>query len=69
MLVFLDDAKLFYVEVDNSDFATRAILSQQSEVDGKWHLVVFFSKLLSSFKQNYKIYNKKILVIIYILEE
>jgi len=27
-------------------------------MDGKWHPVAFYSKLLSSVEQNYKIYNK-----------
>jgi len=46
MLVFLDDAKLFCIEVDISDFAIGAVLSQQLEIDGKWHPVAFFSKFL-----------------------
>jgi len=32
--------------------------------NSKWHPVTYFNKTLSLVKQNYKIYNKKILVII-----
>jgi len=38
-------------------------------MDGKWHPVAFYSKSLSSMKQNYKIYNKEMLAIIHALEE
>ena len=69
ILVFLNDAKSFCVEADSLDFTTGAVLSQQSEVDSKWHLIAFFSKFLSPVKQNYKTHDKKILVIIYALEE
>ena len=69
MLVFPDDVKLFYVEVDSLDFATGAVLSQQSEADGKWHLIAFSSKSLSPVEWNYKIYDKEMLVIIHTLEE
>jgi len=55
--------------LDSCDFATRVVLFQIFKEDGEWHLVTFLSKFLSSVKYNYKIYNKKILVIIYVLEE
>ena len=69
MLVSPNNIKSFCIKVNSSNFATRAVLSQQLEADSKWHLVVFFSKSLSLVKQNYEIYNKKILVIIYALEK
>jgi len=59
----------FWVEADSLDFATRAVLSQQSTTDRKWHPVVFYSKSLSSVEQNYKIHEKEMLAIIYMLEE
>jgi len=65
----LNDAKPFYVEVDSSDFATGAVLSQQSEVDGKWHSVAFFSKFLFLVQQNYEIHNKETLEIICTLKK
>jgi len=59
----------FQIEADSSNFATRAVLSQQSTTDGKWHPVAFYSKSLSSVERNYKIHNKETLAIIYALEE
>jgi len=37
---------------DSSDFATGAVLSQQSPEDNKWHPVAFLSKSLSPVEQN-----------------
>jgi hypothetical protein len=47
VLISLDNSRPFQIEADSSDFATVAILSQQSLADEKWHLVAFLSKLLS----------------------
>jgi len=55
--------------VNSLDFTTGAVLSQQSKEDNKWHLVAFFNKPLFPVEQNYKIHNKKILVVIQALEE
>jgi len=63
------DSEPFRVEADSSDFATGAVLSQQSMADGKWHPVVFYSKSLFSVERNYEIYNKEMLAIIRALEE
>jgi hypothetical protein len=51
------------VEADSSDFATGAVLSQQTE-DDKWHPVVFLSKSLNAIKWNYEIHDKEMLTII-----
>jgi len=59
----------FRVEADSSDFATGAVLSQQSTTDRKWHPVVFYNKSLSSMERNYEIHNKEMLAIIPALEE
>ena len=59
----------FWIEANSSDFATGAVLSQQSTTDGKWHPVVFYSKSLSSVEWNYEIYDKEMLAIIHVLEE
>ena len=67
--VFLQESDPFWTEVDSLDFATGAVLSQQSTMDGKWHPVAFYSKSLSSMERNYKIYDKKMLAIIHALEE
>jgi len=69
VLMSPQDLEPFQVEADSLDFATGAVLSQQSTADGKWHPVVFYSKSLSSVEQNYKIHNKEMLAIIRALEE
>ena len=69
VLVSPQDLDLFRIEADSFNFATGAVLSQQSPTDGRWYLVVFYSKLLSLVEQNYEIYNKEILAIIWALEE
>jgi len=69
VLVSLQESDPFRIEADSSDFATGAVLSQQSTTDGKWHPVAFYSKSLSSMEQNYEIHDKEILAIIRALEE
>jgi len=69
VLVSPQDSEPFQVEADSSDFATGAVLSQQSTTDGKWHPVAFYSKSLSSIERNYKIHDKEMLAIIRVLEE
>ncbi|KAG5728455.1 hypothetical protein E4T56_gene19017 [Termitomyces sp. T112] len=69
VLVFPDDDSSFRVEVDSSDFATGAVLSQQSKGDGKWHPVTFYSKSLNAVEWNYKIHDKEMLAIIQSFEE
>jgi len=48
---------------------TRAVLSQQSPEDNKWHPVAFLSKSLSPVERSYKIHNKEMLAIVRALEE
>jgi len=69
VLMFPQDLEPFWVEADSSDFATGAVLSQQSTADGKWHPIAFYSKSLSSVERNYKIHDKEMLAIIRVLEE
>jgi len=69
VLVSPQDLEPFWVEVDSSDFAIGAVLSQQSMTDGKWHPVAFYSKSLSSVEWNYEIHDKEMLAIICALEE
>ena len=54
-----DDSKPFHVEADSLNFATGAVLLQQSLDDLKWHPVTFYSKSLNTVKQNYKIMMRK----------
>jgi len=63
------DLEPFQIEADSSNFATGAVLSQQLTKNGKWHLVAFYSKSLSSMERNYEIHNKEMLAIIHVLEE
>ena len=69
VLVSPQESDPFQIEADSSDFATGAVLSQQSMTDGKWHPVAFYSKFLSSVEWNYKIHDKEMLAIIRALEE
>src|SRR5271156_6293190 len=69
ILVLPDDSKAFHIEADSSDFATGALLSQESSEDGKWHPVAFLSKSLSAVERNYEIHDKEMLAIVRALEE
>jgi len=69
VLVLPQDLELFQIEADSSDFASRAVLSQQLSREEKWHLVVFYSKSLSLVERNYEIHDKKMLTIIHALKE
>ena len=59
ILVLPDNSKPFCIEADSSDFAAKAVLSQQSLNDEKWHPVAFLSKSLSPVECNYKIHDKE----------
>ena len=63
ILIFPDDSRPFQVEVDSSDFAMEAVLSQQSQTDDKWHPVAYYSKSLNAVEQNYEIHDKEMLAI------
>ena len=63
------DSEPFHIEADSSDFASRAVLSQQLPGEDKWHPVAFYSKSLSPVERNYKIHDKEMLAIICALEE
>jgi len=69
VLVSLQESDPFQIEADSSDFATGAVLSQQSMMDRKWHPIAFYSKSLSSVERNYEIHDKEMLAIIRALEE
>jgi len=63
------DLEPFCIEADSSNFASRAVFSQQLPREEKWHLVAFYSKSLSPVEQNYEIHDKEMLAIIHVLEE
>src|SRR6202034_1246488 len=64
-----DNSRPFRIEADSSDFATGAVLSQESSEDDKWHPVAFLSKSLSPVERNYDIHDKEMLAIIRAMEE
>jgi len=64
-----NDKDPFELSTDASDFATGAVLLQKDMQTNLWHPVAFFSKSLNVHKRNYKIYDKKLLVVIQGLEE
>ena len=64
-----DNKNLFRLFTNVSDFATSMVLSQLDPVDGLFHPVAFYLKSLNVYKQNYKIYNKKLLAIFQAFEE
>jgi hypothetical protein len=67
ILTILHDNAPWRIESDCSDHVLGGILSQ--EVDGKWLMMAFLSKSLSSTERNYKVYNKELLAIMSCLEE
>jgi len=69
ILALSQDSEPFRIETNSSDFASKAILSQQLPGEKKWHLVAFYSKSLSPVEWNYKIHDKEILAIIHALKE
>ena len=69
ILMFPDDSRPFQVEVDSSNLATGAVLSQQSQTDDKWHPVAYYSKNLNAVERNYEIHDMEMLAIIRALED
>jgi hypothetical protein len=55
------------METDALDGVVAGVLSQ--EVKGKWHPIAFYSKTMLAPKQNYKIHNKEMLVVVWALEK
>ena len=64
-----DNSRPFQIKADSSNFTTRAVLSQQSPEDNKWHPIAFLSKSISPVEWNYEIHDKEMLVIVRALEE
>ncbi|SOV05792.1 uncharacterized protein UDID_18521 [Ustilago sp. UG-2017a] len=54
--------KKFELETDASDFAIAGVLKQEHE--GRWHLVVFYSRKMSSAEKNYEIHDKELLALV-----
>jgi len=69
ILASSQNSEPFRIEANSSDFASRAVLSQQLPGEEKWHPVAFYSKSLSPVERNYEIHDKEMLAIICTLEE
>ena len=48
--------------MDNNDFVMKTCLTQK--YNNKKHLIAYYSKKISKIKQNFNIYDKKLLTII-----
>jgi len=59
--------KKFRVKVDASGHTIGEVLSQEQE--GKWKLVAFLLRTMSPTERNYKIYDKKLLAIVEVLDK
>ena len=57
----------FWVKTDASDFSVDTVLSQMAE-NGEWQPVMYFSKAMQLVEQNYNIYNKELLLVVWALE-
>jgi hypothetical protein len=66
VLVIPNQTDLFRLETDASQFAIRAVLSQQ--VDDQWKPVAFLSKSLSETQCNYQIYDRELMAIVLAFE-
>ena len=53
----------FILEIDSFNYVNDEVLSQYDDKD-VLHLIVFYNKNMSSAECNYKIYDKKLLIII-----
>ncbi|KAF7650960.1 hypothetical protein LDENG_00118060 [Lucifuga dentata] len=69
VLVFLDAAWQFVVEVDASETGFGAVLSQRLPEDSKLHLCAFFSHRLYPAERHYEIGNQELLAVKLALEE
>ena len=66
--MMLDQTKLFQIKSDASKYAYGAVLTQLDS-NGDWHPVAFLSKTFNETEQNYEIYNRELLAVIWALEE
>ena len=66
--MMLDQTRPFQIECDASKYASGAVLTQQDNNSDR-HPVAFLSKTFNETEQNYKIYDRELLAIIWALEE
>jgi len=63
ILRHFDQIRDFILEIDSFDYVNDEVLFQYDDED-VLHLIVFYSKNMFSAECNYKIYDKKLLIII-----
>ena len=63
VLIHFNPNNPIIVEMDASDYAIAAILSQITPSDGDIHPVAFYSRGLALAEMNYEIYDKELLAI------
>ena len=63
VLTHFDPVNLIVIEMDASDYAIAAIISQISPEDGNLHLIAFYSCGMKPVELNYEIYDKELLEI------
>jgi len=63
VLIHMDPTKKFQMEMDASNYAYGAVLSQKSE-DQQFHPVAFYLKSMNPVEQNYGILDKEALPIV-----
>ena len=68
VLMMPDQTRPFQIKTDASKYATGAVLTQ-SDSNGDRHPISFISKTFSPAEQNYEIYDRELLAIIWALEE
>ena len=62
VLFLLKREEKFRVETDISEHTIGGVLSQEQK--GKWKLIAFLFRMIQLAVRNYKIYNKKLLVML-----
>ena len=67
ILTYPDNDRVFRLETDASDFATRAVLS--IEQNGKWHPIAFSSHSMTPEEQNYPVADNEMLSVVKSLEQ
>lgn len=68
IIYYINYFKVFFLEIDTSNFAIDIILLQ-IEVDDKFHLIFFYSNFFFLIEINYKIHNKELLAIMDLYQE
>ena len=68
MLQFFNFIKPIRIKIDTLDLIIKTYLLQLKS-NSKWHPITYYSKKISSLKQNYNIINKELLAIIATLKK